>query len=49
MLNKILGSDCVQDSMWAKGVLEPIGKSKVKMPDKVLEILEMKIGEKKTR
>ena len=26
--------------MWAKGVLETIGKSKVKMSEKVLEILE---------
>ena len=42
MLNKILGSDCEQDSMWAKGVLETIGESKVKMLEKVLDILESK-------
>ena len=28
--------------MWAKGVLETIGRSKVKMSEKVLEILESK-------
>ena len=35
--------------MWAKGVLETIRKSKLKMPEKVLEILESKDRRKKTR
>ena len=42
MLNKILGSDCVQDSMLAKWVFETMGKRQVKMSKKVLEILESK-------
>ena len=49
MLNKILGSDFVQDSIWAKGVLETIGKSKVKMHEKVLEILESKDRRKENK
>ena len=49
MLNKILGLDCVQDSMWAKGVFETIGKSKVKISEKVLEILESRDRRKENK
>ena len=35
--------------MWAKGVLETIGKSKVKMSEKVLEILESKDQRKENK
>ena len=49
MLNKILGSDCVQDSKWAKGVFETIRRSKVYKPEKVLEILESRDQKNKSK
>ena len=35
--------------MWAKGVFETIGKSKVKIPEKVLEILESRDQRKENK
>ena len=49
MLNNILGLYCVQDSMWAKGVFETIGKSKVTISENVLEILESRYRRKENK